>query len=65
VRYVQASSMLHEGAGALVARCVELAQVLVNGALQCGPVARGGRKAHELDTHAQLLPTAASGREGE
>jgi nitrite reductase/ring-hydroxylating ferredoxin subunit/multimeric flavodoxin WrbA len=59
VRYVQASSMLHEGAGALVARCVELAKVLVNGALQCGPVARGGRKAHELDTHAQLLPTAA------
>jgi nitrite reductase/ring-hydroxylating ferredoxin subunit/multimeric flavodoxin WrbA len=63
VRYVQASSMLHEGAGALVARCVELAKVLVNGTLQCGPVARGGRKAHELDTHAQLLPTTAIARQ--
>lgn len=59
MRYVQGSSMLHQGAEALAARCVELAQVLVGGALRCGPVARGGRKAHELDTHAQLLPSAA------
>jgi nitrite reductase/ring-hydroxylating ferredoxin subunit/multimeric flavodoxin WrbA len=63
MRYVQASNMLHEGAGALVARCVGLAQVLVDGGLQCGPVARGGRKAHELDTRAQLPPTAARVRE--
>ena len=54
MRYVQDSSMLHEGAGALAARCVELARVLLGGAMQSAPVARGGRKAHELDTRAQL-----------
>ncbi len=64
-RYVQGSSMLHQGAEALAARCVELAQVLVGGALRCGPVARGGRKAHELDTHAQLLPSAAPARDSD
>ena len=63
MRYVQRSSMLHQGAEALAARCVELAQVLVGGALRCGPLARGGRKAHELDTHAQLLPSAAPARD--
>ena len=63
MRYVQGSSMLHQGAEALAARCVELAQVLVGGALRCGPLARGGRKAHELDTHAQLLPSAAPARD--
>jgi nitrite reductase/ring-hydroxylating ferredoxin subunit/multimeric flavodoxin WrbA len=65
MRYVQGSSMLHQGAEALAARCVELAQVLVGGALRCGPVARGGRKAHELDTHAQLLPSAAPVRDSD
>jgi nitrite reductase/ring-hydroxylating ferredoxin subunit/multimeric flavodoxin WrbA len=65
MRYVQGSSMLHQGAEALAARCVELAQVLVGGALRCGPLARGGRKAHELDTHAQLLPSAAPARDGD
>lgn len=65
MRYVQGSSMLHQGAEALAARCVELAQVLVGGALRCGPVARGGRKAHELDTHAQLLPSAAPARDSD
>ena len=54
MRYVQDSRMLHEGAGALAARCVELARVLLGGAMQSVPVARGGRKAHELDTRAQL-----------
>jgi nitrite reductase/ring-hydroxylating ferredoxin subunit/multimeric flavodoxin WrbA len=63
MRYVQGSSMLHQGAEALAARCVELAQVLVGGALRCGPLARGGRKAHELDTHAQLLPSAPPARD--
>ena len=65
MRYVQRSSMLHQGAEALAARCVELAQVLVGGALRCGPLARGGRKAHELDTHAQLLPSAAPARDSD
>jgi nitrite reductase/ring-hydroxylating ferredoxin subunit/multimeric flavodoxin WrbA len=59
MRYVQGSNMLHEGAGALAARCVELARVLVGGAVQSGPLARGGRKAHELDTHAQLQARVA------
>jgi hypothetical protein len=54
MRYVQDSRMLHDGAGALAERCVELARVLVGGTLRQGPVARGGRKAHELDTRAQL-----------
>jgi hypothetical protein len=65
MRYVQGSSMLHQGAEALAARCVELARVLVGGALRCGPLARGGRKAHELDTHAQLLPSAAPARDSD
>jgi hypothetical protein len=56
MRYVQGSAMLHEGARALAERCVALAQVLVGGQVESGPVARGGRKAHELDTHAQLRP---------
>ena len=54
MRYVQDSAALHEGADALVARCVEMAEILVGGALPELPMARGGRKAHELDTHAQL-----------
>jgi len=54
VRYVQESRLLHEGAHALAARCVELARVLVAGQAPSGPRARGGRKAHELDTRAQL-----------
>ena len=39
---------------ALVERCVGLARLLVAGTLVEGEVPRGGRKAHELDTHAQL-----------
>ena len=54
MRYVQESKLLHEGAHALAARCVELARVLVSGQAPSGPRARGGRKAHELDTRAQL-----------
>ena len=65
VRYVQESSMLHDGAAALAARCVELARVLVAGTVQPGPLARGGRKAHELDTHAQLQLRGATPGEGD
>jgi nitrite reductase/ring-hydroxylating ferredoxin subunit/multimeric flavodoxin WrbA len=65
MRYVQDSSMLHEGAGALAARCVQLARVLVDGSMQCGPLARGGRKAHELDTHAQLKMREAAERDAD
>ncbi|OGA01171.1 MAG: (2Fe-2S)-binding protein [Betaproteobacteria bacterium RIFCSPLOWO2_02_FULL_62_17] len=57
-RYVQDSKLLHEGAGALAGRCVEMAGILRAGSLKDEmreePRARGGRKAQELDTHAQL-----------
>jgi multimeric flavodoxin WrbA len=54
IRYVQNSTTLHEGADALAGRCVDLAKTLLAGTSVEVPLARGGRKAHELDTHAQL-----------
>jgi nitrite reductase/ring-hydroxylating ferredoxin subunit/multimeric flavodoxin WrbA len=57
MRYVRRSESLHEGARALAGRCIELAKILVAGGIPDCPMARGGRKAHELDTHAQLMPT--------
>ncbi len=54
MRYVQGSKLLHEGADALAGRCVEMAQLLLEGTGLVLPMARGGRKAHQLDTHAQL-----------
>ena len=54
--------MLHEAAGALAARCVEMARLMLAGTMVEVPMARGGRKAHELDTHAQLpVSTPAAG----
>ena len=53
-RYVQGSKFLHDGAAALLERCMEMARLLIAGTLVEGAPARGGRKAHELDTHAQL-----------
>ena len=53
-RYVQDSKLLHEGAGALAARCVDMARVLRAGSAVAAAHVRGGRKAQELDTHAQL-----------
>lgn len=52
--YVRQSQDLREGAGALAQRCVEMAKLLIQGSLCDNQLARGGRKAHELDTHAQL-----------
>ena len=54
IRYVQHSKDLRDGAGALVQRCVEMAKLLIQGSLCDNRFARGGRKAHQLDTHAQL-----------
>ena len=54
MRYVQKSRSLREGAIALVERCVQMAGLLVHGDLGECRTARGGRKAHELDTRAQL-----------
>ena len=39
---------LHEGAAALVARCVEMAQVMITSSLGEGALVRGGRKGHAL-----------------
>ncbi|WP_342346709.1 Rieske 2Fe-2S domain-containing protein [uncultured Nitrospira sp.] len=54
MRYVQKSQSLREGATALVERCVQMARLMVHGSLGESRTARGGRKAHELDTRAQL-----------
>jgi len=48
-RYVQSSSLLHDGAAALVRRCAEMAQVMIQGTLGEGALIRGGRKGHRLD----------------
>ena len=57
-RYVQSSSLLHDGAAALVRRCVEMAQVMIQGTLGEGALIRGGRKGHPLDA-IPLLPRQA------
>jgi len=52
--YVQHSTALHEGAAGLVARCADMAKLMIQGTLGKTALIRGGRKAHELDTRAQL-----------
>jgi multimeric flavodoxin WrbA len=52
--YVQKSQALHEGATALTRRCADMARVMIEKDLGKDALTRGGRKAHELDTHAQL-----------
>jgi multimeric flavodoxin WrbA/nitrite reductase/ring-hydroxylating ferredoxin subunit len=56
-RYVRESASLHEGAAALVSRCVDTASLMIKGSLGAGALARGGRKGHELDTRAQIGPS--------
>jgi nitrite reductase/ring-hydroxylating ferredoxin subunit/multimeric flavodoxin WrbA len=53
-RYVRESQALHEGAEALIRRCVAMSRVMIESALGEGALVAGGRKGHELDTHAQL-----------
>ena len=53
-QYVRDSVALHDGAAALVQRCVETARVMIESTLGQGALVRGGRKGHELDTRAQL-----------
>lgn len=50
MRYVQHSEDLREAAQALVQRCVETAKIMVQGSLHACQTARGGRKAHQLDS---------------
>ena len=54
VRYVRDSKDLQAGARALVERSVEMAKLMVAGQLSDPATARGGRKARQLDTKAQL-----------
>jgi nitrite reductase/ring-hydroxylating ferredoxin subunit/multimeric flavodoxin WrbA len=53
-RYVRESVSLHEGAAALVGRCVDTARLMITGSLGATALSRGGRKGHELDTRAQI-----------
>jgi multimeric flavodoxin WrbA len=48
-RYVQSSTLLHDGAAALVRRCAEMATVMIQGTLGEGALMRGGRKGNPLD----------------
>ena len=48
-RYVQQSAVLHEGAAALVERCVAMARGLVEAASGKSALVRGGRKGVRLD----------------
>lgn len=48
VAAVRGSRELHEGAAALMARCIEMAQRLLGGELTTGRLTRGGRKAHAM-----------------
>jgi len=54
VRYVENSESLKEGADGLVDRIIAMANLLVVEKLTSGKLARGGRKAFELDVKAQL-----------
>ncbi len=47
---VQNSRELREGAQELVARAADMAQLMIDGQLPEHPLARGGRKAHQLDS---------------
>ena len=58
MRHVQTSTLLHEGATALVGRCIDTAKLLIGGALAACPQSRGGRKGNELDTHPVPHPHA-------
>ena len=53
-RYVRESVSLHEGAAALVGRCVDTASLMIKGSLGAAALVRGGRKGQELDTRAQI-----------
>ncbi|OGV69853.1 MAG: (2Fe-2S)-binding protein [Lentisphaerae bacterium RIFOXYB12_FULL_65_16] len=54
VRYVEESKDLHEAAAGLVDRCLDTCRALLGVSIGAGHVPRGGRKAHELDVHAQI-----------
>jgi multimeric flavodoxin WrbA/nitrite reductase/ring-hydroxylating ferredoxin subunit len=53
VRYVQQSRELHDGACALLERAIAMAERSLAGKLPDDKLVQGGRKAHQLDVHAQ------------
>lgn len=60
MRHVQTSTLLHEGATALLTRCIDTAKVLLGGALADCPQSQGGRKGNALDSHVLGHPHSAS-----
>jgi multimeric flavodoxin WrbA len=54
VRYVKESRDLHAAAEGLVDRCLDTYRALLAVCIGEGQLPRGGRKAHELDVHAQI-----------
>jgi hypothetical protein len=55
MHHVQKSRSLRDGSIALVERCGQMAELMVDGSLGERQTVRMGRKAHELDTRARLL----------
>ncbi len=53
IRYVQESQDLHNGARSLAARTIDMAQLLVQGAIHDVGIVPGGRKGNQLDVKAQ------------
>ena len=49
-RYVRESSSLHEGAAALLGRCVDTASLMIRSSLGEEALVRGGRKGHALES---------------
>lgn len=56
IRYVEQSNDLHAGARGLADRTIEMARLLVSGALGEQALVSGGRKGNELDVRAQIRP---------
>jgi len=54
VHYVKESRDLHEAAEGLVERCLDTCRALLGVKIGESRLPRGGRKAHELDVHAQI-----------
>jgi hypothetical protein len=54
VRYVRESIDLHSAAEGLVDRCLDTCSALMGAHIGATVPPRGGRKAHELDVHAQI-----------
>ena len=55
VSEVQNSRELREGAQELIARATDMAKLMIGGQLPEHPLARGGRKAHQLDSEPRLV----------